>query len=100
MTNEGQVILHLIHTEAIVALRQRILDQFLSSASSPLRALAEQALNQEYEALIYTVLKSHMPKTAFEDILRTSPGKTFKTVSLSLYHKEAVPLTRIQSWEI
>ncbi len=97
---QGQLVLHLINTESIMRLRECILKQFLLSPSSLLRALADRELNREFEPVIYTVLKSHMPKAAFEEILMTVPDEAFETTFLSFYHKEAVPLTRIQSWAI
>jgi len=64
------------------------------------RQLSEFNLKMDSDVFSYVIMKTHVSQEMLEKIHNRKIDLAFPIERLTLYHKEAIPLTRIQSWSV
>jgi len=103
VTADGHLVLVMQENRLISALLKTIVsiaEERNMSEIYSLESLKVFKKNQNIDPIIYVVMKTHLPLTEIKKYDGVKVDIEIEMKRLSLYHKEAVPLTRLLSWEL
>ena len=100
VSDEGYLVMVFSANSGLLALRECILTQLEGAGSSALKHLVDQERGRAFQPQIYVILKSHKDRQSLVDLSNEVFEASFAPMHVTLYHKEAVPLTRVCSWAI
>lgn len=101
VTENGQLILVMHPNKIITSFMQLIQskaeERNLESLLN-IKSTQNSLLKSKDSPILYVMLKTHLPLSKIEEYNGKSHNAEFHLERLTLYHKEAIPLTRVQSW--